>query len=187
MMDRFWIGGLLAIGLAGGASDALAATPRDPSGTWLTQDGRARVRVEKCGAGRQNVCGYIVWLKPGSVKGTTDAKNPDPAKASRPVLGHQLILGLRPNQDGEYEGKIYNSEDGKSYDVTVWQDGADLKVKGCLIAFLCSTQTWTRTTDVAAGQLAGPTGAAGGPVPDAEWASAAPAAPPAKRDPRPKT
>ena len=45
---------------------------------------------------------------------------------------------------------------------------------GCLIAFLCATQTWTRANDVLPGQLTAATGAAGGPTPDPEWASAKP-------------
>jgi hypothetical protein len=32
------------------AGSGNAATVADPSGTWLTEDGRARVRVERCGA-----------------------------------------------------------------------------------------------------------------------------------------
>ena len=185
MSDRFWTRCLVTLAILGFASAAPAAAPRDPSGTWLTQDGRARVRMEKCGTGRSNLCGYIVWLKPGSVKASTDARNPDPAKTARPLLGHQLILGLALNSDGEYEGKIYNSEDGKSYDVTVWLDGADLKLKGCLVAFLCSTQTWTKASDMAPGQLSAATGTPGGPTPDPEWASAPSA--PSRRDSRPKT
>ena len=31
------------------AGPGAAATPIDPSGTWLTEDGRARVRIERCG------------------------------------------------------------------------------------------------------------------------------------------
>lgn len=151
---------------------AFAATPpRDPSGAWLTEDGRARVRVEKCGPFQEQVCGYVVWIKAGSSAPTTDRNNPDPRKASRALLGHQLMLGLKPNADGQYEGLIYNAEDGKTYDVTVWIEGrGDLKVKGCLVSFLCSTQTWTRTSDLQPGQLAASTGTPGGPRPDPEWA-----------------
>jgi hypothetical protein len=40
---------ILALSALAGA--AQAATPTDPSGTYLTEDGRARVRLEKCGTG----------------------------------------------------------------------------------------------------------------------------------------
>lgn len=169
---------------------AAAAPARDPSGTWLTEDARARIRLEKCGSGSENLCGYVVWLKPsaeGDGSSRVDAKNPDAKKRARPVLGHQLILGLTANEEGQYVGKIYNNEDGKKYDVTIWLDApATLKVKGCLIAFLCSTQTWKKTSDVIAGQLTGPTGSANGPKPDPEWASATQSGS-AKREPKPRS
>ena len=174
-----------------------SAEIKDPSGTYLVQDGRARVRVEKCGQDGEAVCGFVVWMKKpedGATQPTTDRNNPDPAKAKRALLGHQLILGLVPNSDERFEGRIYNNEDGKSYDVTIWLDRPNrLKVRGCLIAPLCSTQNWTRTTDTTEGELVGVTGAAGGPTADPEWATAAVAgAKPAraaapKRDVKPKS
>ncbi|UMY16512.1 DUF2147 domain-containing protein [Methylobacterium organophilum] len=159
---------------------ASAAAPHDPSGTWLTQDGKARIRVEKCGPQEKNLCGYAVWLKvPLNDEGKprVDFRNPDPKKRTRASLGHQLILGLKLNEDAHYEGKIYNAEDGKFYDVTVWSDEADeLTVKGCLIAFLCQSQTWKRVTDTLPGQLTGPTNGPNGPRADAEWAPKVPPA-----------
>ena len=181
-----WAAGCLAL-LSGVPSGARAAM--DPAGLYLTQDGRARVRVEKCGSNPQRMCGYVVWLKTPLRDGqpATDAYNPDTRKAGRPTLGHQIMLGLKPNDEGEYEGKIYNAENGKSYDVTIWAEGpGELKVKGCL-AFLCSTQTWPKVATVEAGQLTGPTGSPTGPQPDPEWARTASPASAPKRDAKPKT
>lgn len=173
-----WAGRAAALALLSGA--AQAATPADPSGTWLVEDGRARVRIEKCGPGEKSVCGYVVWLKvPLNDKGQPriDFRNPDPRKQARASLGHQLIMGLKPNADARYEGKIYNSEDGKSYDVTIWTDTpAELTVRGCLIAFLCKSQTWNRVTDVVPGQMVGATNGPGGPRTDPEYMAAKPAA-----------
>ena len=170
---------------------ANAAPPSDPSGAWLTEDGRARIRLEKCGPANESLCGYVVWMKtPLDTYGQPrpDIKNPDVTKTERPLLGHQLILGLKPNADARYEGKIYNNEDGKKYDVNIWlNQPGELKVRGCLIAFLCSTQTWTRTTDVLPGQLTGATGTPGGPQPDAEWAVASKPSAPARREAKPRT
>ncbi|GJD47329.1 hypothetical protein OPKNFCMD_0035 [Methylobacterium crusticola] len=181
-MKKVLTGALVALGLAPGA--ALAA-PKDPSGTWLTEDGRARIRIEKCLTRNDRVCGYVVWLKtPLDDKGQprVDFKNTDAKKRGRPSLGHQLIMGLKPNADNRHEGQIYNSEDGKLYDVSIWvDDPSELNVRGCLLGFLCGSQTWTRAGEVAPGQLTGPTAAANGPRPDAEWAPkpAAAAKPPA--------
>lgn len=175
---------------------AAVASPVDPSGTWLTQDGRARIRVEACGPTGANMCGYVVWMKAASGddgQPKVDARNPDPAKASRPVLGHQLMMGLKAASDDTYQGQIYNNEDGKSYSVSIWLASENgLKVKGCLIAFLCSTQDWTRATGTLPGQLVAATGLPGGPRPDPEWASkttgsTGAAKPAAHRDAKPKS
>jgi uncharacterized protein (DUF2147 family) len=190
---------ILAASLAGLALalplQAQSAPARDPSGTWLTEDGRARIRVEKCGPDQDRLCGYVVWLKSPLTddgKPRVDLKNPDPSKRGRPSLGHQILLGLTPNAEGRYEGKVYNSEEGKNYDVSVWsEEPAKLNIRGCLVVVLCGTQIWTRTTDVLPGQLAAATGAPGGPRPDPEWASKsaspAPAAAGSRPAPKPKS
>ena len=38
---------------------ALPATAGDPTGTWLTQGGKSRVRIANCG---RALCGTIAWL-----------------------------------------------------------------------------------------------------------------------------
>ena len=151
-----------------------AAAPQDPSGTYLTEDGRARIRVERCLSAPDQMCGYVVWLKtPLNDQGQTrvDFRNPDAKKRERLSLGHQMFMGLKSNADDRYEGQVYNSDDGKRYDVSIWPESANvLNVRGCLVAFLCKTQEWKRTSDALPGQLAGPTGGANGPRPDAEFA-----------------
>ncbi|WP_348271513.1 DUF2147 domain-containing protein [Methylobacterium sp. Leaf108] len=148
----------------------IPANAADPSGTWLTEDRRARVRTERCGPGNAQLCGYIVWgSKPLDENGQprVDRENPDPQKRTRLLLGHQVILGLKLGEDGRYGGQIYNGDNGKSYTVTVWsEEPSTLSVKGCLVAVLCQTQTWTRVTDVVAGQLKGPTNGKDGPRSD---------------------
>jgi uncharacterized protein (DUF2147 family) len=174
-MRQALAGGIALAGMVLGASTA-SSMPRDPSGTYLTEDGRARIRLEKCGPTNENICGFVVWLdKPANENGSpkTDLKNSDRRKTARPLLGHQLIMGLKPGED-RFEGMIYNSEDGRSYEVGVWLAKQDeLKVRGCLLAVLCATQTWTRRSDTAPGQLAAATGLPGGPLADPEWAKPA--------------
>ena len=168
---------LVFAGSLASAGASWAAPLLDPSGVWLTEDGRARIRTEKCGAKLDRVCGYVVWMKTTTTddgKPLLDVSNPDPKKRARPSLGLQLMMGLTPNaEDARYEGKIYNAEDGKSYDISIWLDGQNtLNVRGCLISFLCKTQSWTRTKEPAPGQLVGPTGSPTGPRPEPEWATA---------------
>ena len=47
-------------------------------------------------------------------------------------------------------------------------------MRGCLIAFLCKSQTWNKVTDLAPGQLTGPTNGPSGPHSDPEYMSAPP-------------
>jgi uncharacterized protein (DUF2147 family) len=157
-----------------------AANPVDPSGTWLTEDGRARVRVERCGPKQEQICGYIVWMKePADAKGQPlrDQNNPDPEKRLRLLLGHQLILGLKPSSEGRFDGQIYNAENGRSYEISLWREARDLKVKGCMLSVFCATQSWTQTLDALPGQLVGMTGDLNGPKADKEWAQAIQAKP----------
>jgi uncharacterized protein (DUF2147 family) len=166
-------------------SQCRAAEAVVPTGTWLTEDGRARVRTERCGSDPTRLCGFVVWgSKPLDEDGRPkiDRYNPDPAKQSRSQLGHQMLLGLKPNRDGRFEGKIYNADNGKSYDVTAWSEQPSiLTVKGCMLVF-CASQAWKRVTDVAPGELQGATGAAGGPRLDPEWRTkAAPGSTPSNK------
>ncbi|MCP1833609.1 uncharacterized protein (DUF2147 family) [Bradyrhizobium sp. USDA 4532] len=175
---RMFLRSLVAALLMSSTGRAETIAPVDPSGTWLTEDGRARIRLERCGTARDRVCGFIVWMKdPLDSHGQPlrDSFNPDPDQRTRALLGHQLILGLKLTPEGRFDGDIYNAEDGKSYAVSLWRDKSDrLKLKGCLLKLLCQTQTWTQTLDVQPGQLVGLTGDVGGPRADREWASLPP-------------
>jgi uncharacterized protein (DUF2147 family) len=165
--------GLLIASLLAFATSSYFATAgvfADPTGIWLVKDGTTRIRIEKCGPNNSNICGYAVWLKEPrdeSGKPRTDSKNPDPKKAGRLLLGHQMILGLKPNSAGKYEGKVYNSENGKFADVTVWaEEPTALSIHGCMLMVLCGSQTWKRVTDIMPGQLAGPVNGPNGPRSD---------------------
>lgn len=137
--------------LLAGAAGAAADAAKDPSGTWLTGDGRAKIRIDRCGPNQAHICGKVVWLKvPTTDDGAprTDAKNPDPKKRSRPVIGLQLLDGLKP-EEAKFSGDIYNIDEGKVYQVSLEREsGSELSVSGCLLKVLCGSQTWTRVPDV---------------------------------------
>jgi len=127
------------------APAAKAQTVGEPTGTWLTQAGDARVRVTKCGGG---ICGVIVWLRepidPATGKPQVDDKNPNPTLAKRPMIGLSLFSGMRPSAPNRWSGQIYNADDGKSYDSHISVSGPDtLHVEGCVGA-LCGGESWTR-------------------------------------------
>lgn len=133
-----------AASLAAGA--AQAADPAE--GVWLVQDQDAKVRIAPCPGAAARLCGEIVWLRaPTGADGQPkrDAKNPDAALRSRPLVGLTMIRDFRPVAPGRWEGgKIYDPKSGKTYasKLRVAPDGA-LKVDGCVL-MICKTQTWTR-------------------------------------------
>jgi uncharacterized protein (DUF2147 family) len=137
-----WVALGLATALTG---PALAG---DPSGTWLTEGGKSQVRLVNCGA---TLCGRIQWLKepsdPATGKPKRDARNPDPSKRDRPIVGVDILLGMRPDQTpNQWAGDIYNPEDGKTYRAHLTlQDARTLQVKGCVLGgLICKSQAWSR-------------------------------------------
>ena len=125
---------------------ATAQAGGDPSGTWLTQAGDAKVRVSKCGGG---ICGVVVWLReptnPATGKPQIDDKNPNPSLARRPIIGLPLFSGMRATGPNKWSGQIYNADDGNSYVSSISVAGPDtLKVEGC-VGSLCGGENWTRS------------------------------------------
>lgn len=116
---------------------ARAATPI--AGTWLTDDGKAHVRIEPCGAA---MCGRIVAiLKRGPGDATTDKSNPDPAKRNNPIVGTYILTDL-VESGSLWKGKIYNPASGKTYSAKLFRNAdGTLKVEGCM-AFLCRGPIW---------------------------------------------
>lgn len=128
--------------LAFTGSEALAA---DPAGNWLTQTGTSRIRVADCGGA---LCGTIVWLKEPNEDGKpkTDKNNSDASKRDRPLIGVQIVLGMKPAGADKWTGQVYNAEDGKTYSGNLTYAGGDtLQLQGCALGGLvCKSQTWTR-------------------------------------------
>jgi len=123
-----------------------AAFAADPAGIWLTQNGASRIKLADCGGA---VCGTIIWLKePNDDNGKpkTDKNNSDASKRSRPLIGVQIVLGMKPAGADKWTGQVYNAEDGKTYSGNLTLSGGDkLQLQGCALGgLLCKGQTWTR-------------------------------------------
>jgi uncharacterized protein (DUF2147 family) len=128
------------------AKAIVPAQAADAIGTWFTGDRESQVRIVNCGG---SLCGTLVWLKepkdPATGRPKTDKNNADTNKQNRPLLGVQIVLGMKPSGPGVWSGEVYNASDGKTYSGSFTLTGpntADLK--GCVLAVLCKSQTWTR-------------------------------------------
>jgi uncharacterized protein (DUF2147 family) len=118
-------------------ASALAA---DPTGDWLVADGVAHIRVAECNG---SMWGAVAWEKePGGV----DEHNPDASKRSRPTLGIAVLSNMKKKSGvDQWEGEVYNANDGKTYSSTIKPVGSDkLEIQGCVLGFLCGGETWTR-------------------------------------------
>ncbi|WP_348272794.1 DUF2147 domain-containing protein [Pannonibacter tanglangensis] len=116
------------------------AAAAEAKGEWARPTGTSRIKIAPCG---DALCGTLVWLKDPR----NDDKNPDEAKRSRPLLGSQTVIGMKPTgKDGQWKGKVYNAEDGETYTGFIQMDGNDkLKLEGCVMGgLLCKGETWTR-------------------------------------------
>jgi uncharacterized protein (DUF2147 family) len=123
------------------------AAASDPTGVWVNENGDTKVRLSRCGGG---LCGSVAWLRePNDTSGRpkTDKRNPDVAKRDRRMIGVPVLLGMKPEGEGRWSGRIYNADDGKTYSSRVMLAGANsLKVQGCVLGGLfCKSMTWTRT------------------------------------------
>ena len=126
--------------LAGGYTGLTSALAADPTGDWRVADGVANIRVAQCNG---SMWGAVSWEKQA---GGRDENNPDVSKKNRPTLGMPTLIDMKkkPGID-QWEGQVYNAQDGQTYSATITPSGADqLEIKGCVMGFLCGGETWTR-------------------------------------------
>jgi uncharacterized protein (DUF2147 family) len=136
-----------AIPLMFAMSIASGAMADDATGTWITwimASGKVTVNVSSCG---DALCGRVVALKKpldkyGKPK--VDHKNPNPALRSRPVIGLALLSDMKPSGENKWAGYIYNPDDGRTYTAKVTLNGNTMKVKGCVIGFICQSKIFLR-------------------------------------------
>ncbi len=143
----------LALLVMGAPMGAIASPEADaaPYGLWLTQSGRAIVRIAPCDAAPEKACGRIAWLREpldaeGRVK--TDRNNQDEARRGAPLCSTELVKGFDRADDGTWSGKIYNPRDGSSYAAKITPNTDHLLLRGyVLVPIFGKSQTWTRVAD----------------------------------------
>lgn len=122
------------------------------TGLWIPEEEDSNVRIVNNNSKYE---GSIVWLQePFQADGKTpvvDHLNSDPELAKRKLDGLKIVSGLEydASKDRWEGGRIYDPDDGKTYDCFCWFDKDDtskLKLKGYVlgIKFLGRETTFTR-------------------------------------------
>ena len=116
------------------------------TGHWITHKSKAVVRISQCGTG---LCGQIVWLRQGvDRKGqpVRDIRNRDKNMRGRQVLGLTTFSGLTPAGPGRWSGRMYNPDDGRTYNGSLTLTSANsIRVEGCRAGGgACGKRSWTR-------------------------------------------
>ena len=123
-----------------------AAQNPTPVGVWLHPDKRIEIEIAPCG---DRLCAKIVWFKrPNGDDGLplADVKNKDLALRTRPLLGLNVLQGLRAAGENNWEdGEVYNPDDGINYRARMSIDRAgDLRIRAfLLLPLLGHTMIWT--------------------------------------------
>jgi uncharacterized protein (DUF2147 family) len=132
-MKHFFIG--LAVALAM-LSPASASAKSGLEGRW--KNGRMEILIAPCG---RTLCGTVV-----------KASAKQQAKADRgtgtELLGARLITNIRPSGAGSYRANVFLADRGINTTGTIRVAGPDrLKVRGCVMMFLCKSSNWDRVSD----------------------------------------
>jgi len=137
MKSKFWIDSILtriafasfgAMAMAM-ASSAMAASANDPHGLWLRPEGGVQFSFYDCNG---LLCAKVVA-----------AQNAE----DQASIGTVILRGATKTGPNQWKGKLYNAEDGKTYDGFITVEKPDeLTLKGCLWGVLCSGETWKRVS-----------------------------------------
>ncbi|HVX82109.1 MAG: DUF2147 domain-containing protein [Devosia sp.] len=151
---------LVAAAFQGGTVAMAAGNATAPIvGTWLTPE-KSEITVSPCS---EDFCGNLtkIVVPPEEYAKLTDAekkavdamdpsqfpdaRNKDPNLRNRTLLGLQLMTLHPSGKPSEYDGSMYNPQDGNTYDgYMVVVDADTIKVGGCVLRVLCRDQEWKR-------------------------------------------
>ncbi|RZI84589.1 MAG: DUF2147 domain-containing protein [Rubrivivax sp.] len=134
------------------ASWAQPATDQTaPRGHWITASGNLEVNIAPCAdqaptSPQPALCGTVirVMANHSMTQGGSDMKPVD----ARPALGMQILSGFQPAPDGapQWDGEIYNRENGKTYSCRMSLDGQGGLVLHAYVGLplFGKTQVWRR-------------------------------------------
>lgn len=95
------------------------------NGTWLRDDGNARVRIAPCG---DKICATNLWIR-------------DTSRGE--AVGDRLIMTLRRQPDGSFAGNAFDPKRNWSYAMTITATATSLATRGCIIGgVICRQVNW---------------------------------------------
>ncbi len=130
---------LVAAALASAICPSALADPFNVFGTFALPSGNSRIEIADCGNG--SPCGKVVWINPADLPEGQTVQTITDARGAK-ILGLKLLHSFERKGKDWRGGKIYDPEEGKTYDSRLKRltDGT-LEVKGC-IGPICQTQIW---------------------------------------------
>ena len=117
------------------------ARPAPPRGVWVTASGNLEVEIAPCGP---KLCGVAVKVLANHAMAAGQTQSAAPA-----TVGLKLLTGLAPVKPGTWKGRLFNRENGKTYDCLV-QPLADgtLKVRAYVgTPLIGKDQVWRPARD----------------------------------------
>jgi uncharacterized protein (DUF2147 family) len=143
---------LLLLALLGSAAAAEIATGQpanqgqlSPTGRWLTESGNLEVGVAPCGSA---LCGTVVREVANQAMSQISQPASDAAAAGS-ALGLVILQDFKPSGDDEWQGHIFNRENGQTYSCIMRLAAADtLSIRPYkFIRLFGKTQLWHRVQD----------------------------------------
>ncbi len=118
-------------------------------GKWYTADNESIVEIYKVG---EKYFGKIIWLdEPLNDDGTAkvDKNNPDESKRTQPIIGLVIVRNFVYQGNAKWgNGKIYDPDNGKTYDCFMTLSGNELHVRGYIgLSVIGRTTTWVRVQE----------------------------------------
>jgi len=128
MTFRRSIGALVAASLVSLLPAAgFAANDPSPFGLWARGDGKATVRVERCGS---DLCATNTWIR----EGTKGEK-----------AGDVLVMSVMPNDTNHWSGTAFDRQRDLTYRMTLTVGETEMTTRGCVLAgIICKDMGWTR-------------------------------------------
>ena len=124
MVDQKYVAGVILLTMAMCATSEAADL-----GKFTRPASDTTVDFYDCGG---NLCGKIV-----SVDDKSDTE----------TLGKLIVDGAKPAGNGIWKGELIDVESGKRYAGTITLRDSGLKLEGCVMVILCSSETWQRAQE----------------------------------------